>query len=146
MKKNTRHFNLWAGCIVFLAGALIAFNMYNKGPVDVAQSKAIEVDPVQLYNAYITDSVAAHKNYDGKIVILTGEVSGISENTQKQQVILIKTSATGGNINCTMDKAVPNVVAGRKLTVKGMCSGIGQGDADLGISGDVYLTRTIVIN
>lgn len=146
MKKNTRNIVLFAAGLVFLTGALIAVNMYNEGPVNVAASKAIEANPVTLYTSYLTDSVSAHKSYDGKIVKLTGEVSGVSENTQNQQVILIKTSAAGGNINCTMEKGSAGITAGTMITVKGICSGMGQGDADLGIAGDVYLTRTIIVN
>ncbi len=146
MKTNTRNIILFSAVLVFLIGALVAFNMYNEGPVNVAKGNAIQANPVSLYTSYTTDSVTAHKTYDGKIVELTGEVSGITENTQKQQVILLKTSAGGGNINCTMEQAAPDIKVGSMIKVKGICSGLGQGDADLGIAGDVYLTRTIMAN
>jgi len=120
--------------------------MYNEGPVNIVDGKAIEVNPDALYTSYTTDSVAAHKNYDGKIVTLTGEVSAVTENTQKQQVILIKTSAAGGHINCTMEQPALEISAGSIISVKGICSGMGQGDADLGIAGDVYLIRSIIAN
>jgi len=120
--------------------------LYNEGPVNIADAKAIEVNAVALYSSYITDSIGAHKNYDGKIITLTGEVAGVTENNQKQQVILFKTYAAGGNINCTMEQPAREVSAGSIISVKGICSGIGQGDADLGIAGDVYLTRAIVTN
>ena len=146
MRKSIRNIILFFTGLVFLIGALIAFNMYNEGPVNVADGKAIQVNPISLYSFYTTDSVTAHKTYDGKIIQLTGEVSGITENTQKQQVILIKTSAAGGNINCTMEQLAAGIKEGSMISVKGICGGLGQGDADLGIAGDVYLTRTIMVN
>ena len=146
MKKNRKNFVLFTAGLVFLIAALVAFNMYNKGPVDVAEAKAITSDPVSLYSAYLSDSVSAQQKFDGQIIQLTGEIAGLSENMQKQQVILIKTTPGGGNINCTMDQTAADLAVGNMVTLKGICSGMGQGDADLGIAGDVYLTRTIIAN
>lgn len=143
MKKNNKHFILFSVGLGLLTIAFIAYYMYNKGPINIEEGSAINVDPVTLYNTYRTDSIRAHKIYDGQIVRLKGEISGVSENTQKEQVILIKTSAAGGYINCTMAKPISGVIAGSKIAVKGICNGIGQADEELGITADVYLTRVI---
>lgn len=144
MKKNTKKTIFFITAFAFLILVLISYTLFNKGPVNVAASQAIETNPQALYQLYMSDSIHARKTFDGKIVKLTGEVSAITENTQKQQVILIKTSITGGNINCTMDQTATGLTLGSKITVQGICSGIGQGDIEMGISGDVYLTRTII--
>lgn len=144
MAKNTKKIILFNIGILLIAVAVIGYYMYNKGPVDVKSSRGIEATSNELYTSYTTDSVSAHKKYDDKVLKVTGEVSEVSQNTQKQQVILLKTSTSGGYINCTMEEAGPNVKAGDMVTVKGICSGIGQGDVDLGILGDVYLTRSFI--
>lgn len=143
MKKSTMNVSLLVIGILFLGGVIIAVNLYNKGPINVADGRAIDTDPVSLYRSYITDSVAAHRDFDGKILRLTGEVVGVTQNLQKEQVLFLKTLG-GGNINCTMEKPAPGITTGKVVTVKGICSGLGQGDTELGIAGDVYLTRTVI--
>jgi cytochrome bd-type quinol oxidase subunit 1 len=135
--------------IVVVAAVVVAvtgYRMYNKGPVNVADAEAIKATPAALYTSYTLDSAAAQKKYDGKVLELTGQITDVSENSQKQQVILLKTSSSGGNINCTMEESVAGARAGDNITIRGICSGIGQGDADLGILGDVYLTRCLISN
>lgn len=144
MTRNTKKIVLFNIALLLIVGAVIGYYMYNKGPVDVKSSKGIEATPNELYTSYTKDSIAAHKKYDDKVLKVTGEVTEISQNTQKQQIILIKTSSEGGYINCTMEESVPNVKAGDTITIKGICNGIGQGDPDLGILGDVYLTRSFI--
>ena len=143
MTRNTKKIVLFNIAVLLIVGAAIGYYMYNKGPVDVKSSKGIEATPNELYTSYTKDSVSAHKKYDDKVLKVTGEVSEI-KNIQKQQVILIKTSTEGGYINCTMEESVSNVKAGDTITIKGICNGIGQGEPDLGILGDVYLTRSFI--
>jgi hypothetical protein len=44
-----------------------------------------------------------------------------------------------------MDIPVPHVKPGDAIVIKGLCSGLGGGDPDLGILGDVYITRATLI-
>lgn len=146
MTKNTKKIILFNIALLFLAISIIVLYLFNKGPDDVSRRGGIEATPDELYTSYIKDSVLAHKKYDGKVLRITGEVSEVTQNAQKQQIVLLKTSNSGGNINCTMEVAIPNIKAGDMVTIKGICSGMGQGDVDLGILGDVYLTRSIISN
>ena len=127
-----------------LAAAGIGYYLYNKGPVNVASSSGIPVTSDALYSAYLADTTTAQKNYSGKILEVTGEIKEISLNQQNEQVILVKTGTEGGHINCTMENNHANLTIGQKVTVKGICSGMGAGDPDLGIMGDVYLTRSVL--
>ena len=56
-------------------------------------------------------------------------------------VTLIKTDTDGAFINCTLEQESNALLAGQSINIKGICNGIGQGDADIGIKGDVYLVR-----
>ena len=130
--------------MILVACGIFGYYMYNKGPIDVKSSTGVKATPDELYTSYTTDSISAHKKYDDKVLSVKGEVKEITQNSQKQQVILLKTSSSGGYINCTMEESISNVKPGDSVTVKGLCNGIGQGDADLGIPGDVYLTRSFI--
>lgn len=141
MKKNVRNNILLLLLLLVLTGAGIGYYLYNKGPVDVQDSNAIKVSAVELYDAYIKDSSSAQKKYTDKILEVTGEVHDVSLNQQQKKIVLLDNGSDGAYINCTMEEDVSNIRATNKVTIKGICSGIGEGDADLGIKGDVYLTR-----
>lgn len=115
--------------------------LYNKGPLDIRSSKGLAVKAVDLYSIFYTDSVVAGKMYIDKVLRVEGTIKEVSQNASQQQVILFKTGIAEAAINCTMEMPIQNIHLSDKLVIKGICSGIGQGDADLGIVGDVYLTR-----
>ncbi len=144
MALKTKKIIISSVLLFAVAAAAVAFYMYNKGPVDVKHSKGISVNAPELYNFFSIDSVMAAKRYSGKILRVTGEVSEVSSNAQGQKIVLLKTASPLANINCTLEEAVENIKPSDKLSIKGICSGIGEGDADLGIQGDVYLARAYV--
>jgi len=144
MKASTKKIILFSAAILFITVSIIGYYLYNKGPVDIKNQAGIEATPNELYTFYVKDSVAAHQKYDDKVLKITGEIAEITKNALQQPIILIKTSISGGNINCTMDEPVTGLSKGNIITIKGVCNGIGQGDEELGIPGDVYLTRSII--
>ena len=46
----------------------------------------------------------------------------------------------------SLNKSLENINESDIVSIKGICNGIGQYDADLGIMGDLYLTRCFVSN
>jgi uncharacterized protein (DUF1330 family) len=131
--------------ISFIAVSVAAgWYLYNKGPKNVLNSNGIEVQAANLYKSYISDSSTAQKKFGEQVVEVAGVVKKVEENTQKQQVILLQTDEDGGSVNCTMEEK--NIVAaGNKVVLKGICTGIGEGDEDLGLKPDVYLIRAYLI-
>jgi len=125
--------------ILFIAG--VAYYMYNKGPVDVKNASGKKVMATELYKTFSTDSTTAKKQFLEKILEVAGTVTKLSQNQQNQAVVLLKTPAEGAFVNCTLEGPVNDVKEGDNIIIKGICSGIGEGDADLGIAGDVYLIR-----
>ena len=123
--------------IVFTFG----YYLWNKPSVDVAGADGLKTDAAALYNTFATDSLLAKKKYSQQIIQVTGKVNGISTNQQNQTVILLGTAMEGGNINCTMEGVAGNIKTSDSIIIKGICNGLGQGDADLGILGDVYMIR-----
>ena len=85
------------------------------------------------------------KNYTNKILEVSGMVTAISENQRHQPVVLLKTNTDGAAINCTFEGNAGDISTGNAVSIKGICNGIGEGDADLGIMADVYLVRCYVL-
>jgi uncharacterized protein (DUF1330 family) len=142
--KNTRNNYLILILIFVLAAAMAGYHFFNEGPVNVVKARGIKATTDELYTSYVQDSIAAAEKYGSKVVEVTGVVSETIENTRNQQVILLKTANAGGNINCTMEQTVSLLKTGDRVKIKGICNGLGEGDAELGIPGDVYLSRSVI--
>ena len=82
----------------------------------------------------------------GEVLEVTGLADAISETQQHETVILLRTAVEGAHVNCTLEQGVTAKPGKGTVCIKGICSGIGQGDADLGLQADVYLTRCVIVN
>ena len=133
-------------CMLILIGAAAGFYLWNKPHQDITNAAAIKTDAVTLYKVFSADSITANKKFIQQVIQLSGTINSISKNQQNQTVVLIKTDTDGAFINCTLEQDLNNLQAGKTINIKGICNGIGQGDADLGIKGDVYLVRCYLIN
>ena len=144
IRKRTKY--IFTSMAIFvLAGIAIGYYYFNKGPVDIRSGSAVSVEATALYEQFKKDSVNALKDYAGKILLVTGEVSNITANQQNEKIILLKTNTEGASVNCTMEQDPGSVKINERVSVKGVSAGIGQGDEDLGIMADVYLTRCYLI-
>lgn len=130
-----------------LIAFLVGYYMYNKGPVDVGGVKGVPVEATVLYSTYINDTAAARLNYTGKVLEVSGVVSGTSpKDAPGEKQVMLKTAIEGVSINCSLADSLSVLPdAGSTVTIKGICVGI-QGDPDLGIMGDVYLSRCVMIS
>lgn len=124
--------------MLIIAAGAFGFYMYNKGPVNVKKARAIHVAAAFLYTAFEKDSIAANKKYAGKIVQVKGIVKEINLNQQNEQVVLLLTASGDASIYTTLEELNDLVKTGNPITLKGICSGIGGADADLGLKADVY--------
>ncbi len=130
---------------LMLIGAITGYFLWNKPHQNILSSEGIRVSAVDLYQSFITDSAASKVKYTDKVLEVKGIVQSITVNQQKQKVVLLKTAADGAYINCTMEQEEAVAKEGSSIVIKGICSGLGQGDADLGIMGDIYLVRCYTI-
>ncbi len=117
--------------------------MYNKGPLNIHSANGIEVSAEDLYATFEKDTSTALKLYNDKVVLVSGVIEKIQNNNEQAQVVLLHTNENGAYINCTMDETKP-LKTGTRIIIKGICGGIGQGDEDLGLKGDVYITRAFI--
>ena len=141
-RKKTIIFSI-LGIIVI--GVSIGYYLYNKGPLCVKCADGKKVASEILYKNFSTDSTYAKKEYTDKILEVTGIVTQVSKNQQNQAIILLKTNESGASVNCTLEGPADKVRDRDAVIIKGICTGLGAGDADLGILGDVYLTRCYVV-
>jgi hypothetical protein len=144
MTAKSKRILLGSVLFVIIAIASAGFFLYNKGPVDIKNSKGIPVSATDLYALYSHDSLEAGKKYNDRILVVRGEVAEISLNSQQQKIILLKTGTSQAFINCTLEEPDENIKVTDEINIKGICSGIGEGYPDMGISGDVYLTRCFI--
>ena len=127
--------------ILVLIAAAAGYYLWNKPHQNVSDADGIKTEATTLYKIFITDSVAAKKNFLQQVLQVKGIVNGISKNQQSQTVVTIKTGTEVAYINCTMEGEAVNIKEGNEVMIKGICEGIGEGDAEMGIMGDVYLVR-----
>jgi hypothetical protein len=134
------------GSIIFILVLVIAgavYFLWNKPHKDVNSATGIQINAVDLYQSFITDSAKANTTYIDKVVEVSGVIQSTSVNQQQQKIVSLKTNS-GGAINCTMEQKNTAVKEGAAVKIKGICSGLGEGDAALGIMGDVYLIRCYI--
>lgn len=127
--------------IALLCAASVGYLLWNKPHKNVEDAPAVRVNAAELYNLFISDSLKAKNLYADKILLVSGRVERVSVNQQSQTIIMLATGTAGAYINCTLEKAAPPVKEQELIAIKGICSGYIAGDADMGLPGDVFLTR-----
>lgn len=120
--------------------------MWNKPHKNVRDAAALQVSAAELYSKFINDTIIANLLYRDKVVQISGKVQKLFLNQLSQQVILVKTPIPDAFINCTMDATKNGLAPGDSIAIKGICVGYIGGDIDLGLPGDVFITRCYFIN
>lgn len=141
--KNKRTI-LYSVLFIVIICAGTGYYLYNKKPLSPNEvTPDTTTTSSDLYHAFAADTAGAKKKFslNNEVVQVTGIVSGISQNQDKQTVILLKTGEGGGAVNCTMEGPAEHIKEGDSVNLKGFCTGMGAGDADLGMVPDVYMIR-----
>ena len=125
--------------LLMMLAVATGYYFYNKGPVNIKTSDGINITAVELYNAY-EDTLTAQKKITGKVLTVAGVIIKIEMNQQNETILFLKTNTADAFINCSMQQTNITLKVNDSAHIKGLCTGIGQGDADLGIKADVYLT------
>lgn len=141
MTKKTKRNIFLIFIAIVIAIAIIGYRIWNKPHLDVKNATAIKTTAIALYSGLSKNDSISKSIYLNKVVEVSGEINQVSLNQQHQQIILLKTNISGGFVNCTMKEKVNNIKAGDMIVLKGICSGYIGGDMDIGLPGDVFLTR-----
>jgi ABC-type glycerol-3-phosphate transport system substrate-binding protein len=136
--------------VVLLGAAAVGYYVLNKKHFSVANTTAAaNITAVVLHQTFINDSALAKNKFIGdetnqKVIQVEGEISEIKKDQQGNTIILLKTATDGAFINSSMEGKTENINVGSKIVIKGICSGYNF-DAEMGIPGDVILTRCYLI-
>ena len=127
--------------VLATAGSITGYLLWNKPHREVAEATALKIQATELYRIFSKDSAAARRDFLEKVLSVEGQLQKVSENQQKQLVATLLTGTEGAYINCTFEGPANGLQAGKTVSIKGICGGLGEGDPDLGIPGDLYLLR-----
>jgi len=124
-----------------ILGAFVAYKMYNKPHVNVAQSKSdIILTANQILNDFSSDETTANLKYLEKIIEISGVVSEAKVEKEKG-IITLQTNDDFGSVLCHLStKSTAKIGAlkeGESITVKGICTGYLM---------DVILVKCEIIN
>lgn len=141
-----------SGIVIAVAVGLYMFNMphrdVQKANVDYTFTSA------QIVNEYLADKDAANAKYlavdgDSKIMEIEGVVSKVSENFNKQQVVLLKGVNDKAGVSATFTEEsnlnASNLKIGEMVTVKGVIRSGASFDEDLELYENVILEKSDVV-
>lgn len=127
--------------ILGIIGAFIAYKMYNKPHVNVANSESdIFLSADKILKDFSLDENTANSKYLEKIIEVKGVVSDTKIEKEKG-IITLKTNDDFGNVLCHLStestKKISSLIAGQTISVKGICTGFLM---------DVILVKCEIIN
>lgn len=141
MRRRFRKYIVLFLAVLIAIAAMIGYRAWNKPHENIEDAIAIKTNASLLYNSLANDSLNAKSDFINKVVMVSGKVKQVSENQQKQQVILLQTNIADGSVNCTMEENIKNIKVGDSISLKGICMGYTGGDSDMELPGDVFLIR-----
>ena len=87
---------------------------------------------------------------NSKVLEIKGEVSNISENFNKQKVVLLKSSLDSAGVSCTFtaetNESVNHLTKGELIIVKGVIRSGASYDKDLGMYENVIMDNCKIIS
>jgi hypothetical protein len=128
-KKSVRIFIL-VTIILFVSGLSVGLYFFNKQHKDLSKTEADYVlEAHELVTAFIANENAASGKYVNKVIEVTGLVTSVEIGSADSTLSL---TLTGPGVNsgviCTFngvtDKSQVSFKNGKRLTVRGECSGI----------------------
>ena len=138
--RKRKYVLLFLLAIAAIAAGFAYYSYTNTG-VNVEKAHAEKISAPELYDAFLQDTIAAKGRYLNKVVEVSGTATRSTVNQQDQTIVLLQTSSGGAAINCTLEEKADPIREGQPVTLKCICQGLGEGDAELGIAADVYLVR-----
>lgn len=136
MNKRTL---LLLAAIAVVFGAFIGYRVYNEKPPGAGEKKAdVTLTAEDLFQAFTADEVAAGKQYNDKVVQVSGTIRDIAIDPNGPTNVHLETSDQLAAVVCEFTPgAVPaGWKKGDKAMVKGFCAGFNM---------DVLLQRCSIV-
>ena len=135
--------------LVITGGIVIyMFNMPHRNVQNTSTDYSITVK--EVVNEYLTDADKANNKYldsegESKILEVTGMVSSITEDFNKQKVVLLKAKDLEAGVSCTFiagtNESVSTLKEGDKVTIKGVIRSGASYDEDLEMYENVIMEK-----
>lgn len=129
----------------FATITVVAFLIWNEPHQNVKDEYAVKLNANTLYNLLSKADSEPYRAFINEVVEVSGKVKNVLVNNEGHKIILLETAVDGAFINCTVEEKTVAIRAGEQAEIKGICLGYMNGDAALGLPGDVFLTRCYVI-
>lgn len=125
--------------VTVTVGAFIGYRMYNEKPAGAGEKKAeVTVTAEDLFQAFSSDEMAAGKQYNDKVVQVSGRIREITTDPSGPTTVYLETSDMLAAVACEF--APGSLPAGWKkgdaAMIKGFCAGFNM---------DVLLQRCSVV-
>lgn len=112
--------------LIILGAVLVYLWTFRKSDLSVGSEKAdFKLTANELIQSFENNEELANAAYLDKVIVVTGSVSNISEDSLTVTVYLKEEGAISG-ILCSFNKSVVNtdkISIGKEVNVKGICSG-----------------------
>ncbi len=140
-------------------GVLVAIGvvvyMFNRPARDVQNTKTdFSYNASDIVKEYLADSQKANAKYldeggESKVLEITGIVESISEDYNKQKVVMLKSPSDKAGVSCTFtaetNASTNNVKIGDKVTIKGVIRSGASYDEDLEMYENVNIEKSDIV-
>lgn len=155
MNKKFLKWGLIVLATVIVVGGGIFLYMFFQPHRDVQATQSdYQLNAKQIVDEYLADYKAANDKYlqeegDSKVIEITGIVAEISEDFNKQKVVLLKNLGENAGVSCTFtsetNQNAENLKIGDQVTIKGVIrSGAGY-DEDMELYEDVIFEKCDIV-
>jgi len=156
MKKKILKWGLIMLTLVIVIGGGVFLYIFFQPHRDVQATQTdYQLESKQIVDEYLADYNSANDKYlqeegDSKVIEITGVVANISEDFNKQKVVLLKDLGENAGVSCTFSvetkQNAEKLKVGDRVTIKGVIrSGAGY-DEDMELYEDVILEKCDVVN
>jgi hypothetical protein len=154
-KRKTVRTIAMIGIAGLLLGGSIGLYMFNKPHRDVQAARTdYRLSSSQIVREYLSDNQAANQKYlaaDGnsKILEISGEVDGISENYNGQKVVLLNGGEERAGVSAIFtaetNDHLNGILVGQSITVKGVIRSGASYNEDLEMYENVILEKSDIV-
>jgi len=139
-----------------LIGGGVGYYLFNKPARDVQNTKTdFSYNASEIVNEYLTDAQKANAKYldeagNSKVLEISGTVAEISEDFNKQTVILLKSQDDKAGVSCTFmsttNSNTQNIKIGDNIVIKGVIRSGASYDKDLEMYENVIIEKSDIIS
>jgi hypothetical protein len=156
MKKKTLKWSIIIIVLVLVVGGSAFLYMFFQPHRNVQTTQTdFKLETKQIVDEYLADYSAANDKYlqdegNSKVIEISGTISGISEDYNKQKVVLLKSMGESAGVSCTFtpetNQNTNKLKVGDQVTIKGVIRSGARYDEDMELFEDIILEKCDLVN